>query len=299
MPTVLRRGGDWQARSHANARIVLRGIGQVMFQGHAGTGLFFLAGIFVASPVMAAGALIGAVIGPLGASILGFDRKEIEEGIHGFNPTLVGIAMLFYLRPVAVTWLLAAAACAMATVVTYLMRRFLKFPTYTAPFIVCTWVMLLMVHGAAGTSIDLKHPAPLDTPHGFFEAALAGAAEVMFGATMVTGVLFLVGVALSDWRHCLLAFLGSAVGTASAYYHHDPQGSISIGLYGYNSALAAIAVYLWRKSLHLPILAAFLAVPLTEFFPNTLGVPPLTAPFVEATWLVLAIGLLEPYLFKE
>jgi urea transporter len=279
--------------------IAFRGIGQVMFQGHAGTGLLFLAGIAVASPLMAVGAALGAIIGPAVARLLRFDLEEIKEGIYGFNPTLVGVALMFYLRPVALTWVLVVAGCALASLVTFLMRRFLKFPTYTAPFIVCTWVLLLVAHGIAGTAIDLKPAPPLHTPQGLFEVVLAGAAEVMFGANIVTGALFLVGIALSNWRHSLLALLGSVVGTASAYYHNDPQGTISIGIYGYNSALAAMAVYVLRPSLNLPILAAILAVPLTEIFPKTLGIPPLTAPFVAATWVVLAIGALEPYFCRE
>ena len=74
-------------------RVVLRGVGQVMFQGHAGTGLLFLAGITVASPLMGLGAVLGAVIGPVVAHFLKYDRKEIEDGIYGFNSTLVGIAL--------------------------------------------------------------------------------------------------------------------------------------------------------------------------------------------------------------
>ena len=76
-------------------RIVLRGIGQVMFQGHAGTGILFLVGIAFASPLMAVGAIIGAFIGPVVAALARFDGKEIEDGLHGFNPVLVGIATVF------------------------------------------------------------------------------------------------------------------------------------------------------------------------------------------------------------
>ena len=94
-------------------RIVLRGIGQVIFQAHAGTGLLFLAGIAVASPVTAAGALIGAVIGPALALVLKYHRQELEDGVYGFNPTLVGVALLFYLDPrQVVPWVLLAVGCA-------------------------------------------------------------------------------------------------------------------------------------------------------------------------------------------
>lgn len=280
-------------------KIALRGIGQVMFQGHAVTGLLFLVGIAIASPWMAVGAAIGAILGPAVARLLKFDPGEIRDGIYGFNPTLVGIALMFYLRPVVLTWVLILAGCALAAVVTHLMRRYLPFPTYTAPFIVCTWVALLAGHGIAGTELDLKHASPEHVPVGFIEAVLAGEAEVMFGANIVTGVLFLAGIAVSNWRHAAIALLGSLVGTATAYYHADPEETISIGIYGYNSSLAAMAAYLWRRSLNLPILAALVAVPLTEFFPKSLGIPPLTAPFVAAAWVVLAVGALEPYFCKE
>ncbi len=43
----------------ALGKVAFRGIGQVMFQAHAGTGVLFLAGIAVASPLMAAGAAVG------------------------------------------------------------------------------------------------------------------------------------------------------------------------------------------------------------------------------------------------
>jgi urea transporter len=283
-------------------RVVLRGIGQVIFQAHAGTGLLFLAGIAVASPVMAAGALIGAVIGPGLALVLKYKRQEIEDGIYGFNPTLTGIALLFYLDPgQVVAWVLVVVGCAAAAVTTNLMRRFLTFPTYTAPFIVCTWILLLIAHGLEGTAIDHKPlpPGSHFAPHTFFGKVLAGDAEVMFGANTLTGLLFVAGVALSSWRHGVLLFLGSLVGTLAAAYHNDPQGAISIGIYGYNASLAAVAVYLWRKSLLYPILAAILAVPLTEFFPKALGIPPLTAPFVVAAWTVIAIGSLEQWFCAE
>jgi urea transporter len=282
--------------------IILRGIGQVIFQGHAGTGLFFLAGIAVGSPIMAAGALLGSALGTALATILRFDRREIADGIYGFNPTLVGVAVLFFLDPGQVlVWVLLAGGCAAATIVCFLMRRFLKFPTYTTPFIVCTWVVFIVAHGMAGASIDHKVVAGQNdtTPHTFVGEVLAGGAEVMFGASSLTGAFFLVGVALSSWRHAVLLFVGSLVGTLAAIYHSDPEGTIAIGIYGYNAALAAVAVYLWRKSLLHPILAAIVAVPLTEFFPKGLSVPALTAPFVVSSWLVIAIGSLEAYICTD
>jgi len=281
-------------------RIVLRGIGQVMFQDHAGTGLLFLVGIAIASPFMAVGALMGAVTGPVTAALAGFDREEIRIGIYGFNPVLVGTASLFFLQPKTMTWVLVFFGCVAAAFVTYLMRRFLKFPTYTAPFVVVGWLVIIVAHAIAGSAIDVIQP-PVDyTQVGFLAHVLRGTAEVMFGANIATGALFIVGIALSNWRHALLALLGSMVGTLLGIYHQNPADTIALGIYGYNASLAAIAMYLWRKSLLIPLLAAAVTVPLTEFFPSSqLGIPALTAPFVVASWIVILILQMESVFARE
>jgi urea transporter len=277
-------------------RVLLRGVGQIIFQGHAGTGLLFLAGIAVTSRTLLLGALLGALVGPLTARLLRYDQSEIADGIFGYNATLVGIATLFYLDPhQPVTWWLLVGGAVVSVVLTEVLRRRLPFPAYTSAFIVTIWLVLMVAHGLDGTTIDHK-PEPAGShrvPRGFVGAMLAGEAEIMFGANVWTGLLFLAGIAWSNGRHALLTLIGTLVGTALAVYHNDPQETITIGIYGYNAALAALGIYLWRPSLLLPILAALVSVPLTEFFPKLLGIPALTAPFVLACWLLIAIGSLE------
>ena len=124
---------------------------------------------------------------------------------------------------------------------------------------------------------------------------LAGEAEIMFGSSTITGLLFLVGIALSNRKHALLTLLGTVVGTGFAFYHNDPANTIRLGIYGYNAALAAVGIYLWRESLLLAILAPVISVPMTELFPKALGLPALTAPFVAACWFVIAVGGLDRY----
>jgi urea transporter len=191
-------------------KVVLRGVGQIIFQGHAGTGLFFLAGIAVSSPEAALGALSGACIGPGLAYVLKYDRRELVDGIYGFNATLVGVALMFYLDPGQVLpWLLLVVGCAASVVVTWAMRRFLKFPTYTSPFIVCTWILLLTAHAMKDKSIDHKPVATQAylAPPNFVDEVLSGGAEIMFGANFLTGLLFVIGMALSNWRHAVESFL--------------------------------------------------------------------------------------------
>ncbi len=271
-------------------KLVLRGIGQVMFQGHAVTGLLFLIGIAFASPLMGLGALIGAVIGPVVARILRYDEADIHDGIYGFNACLVGIAAFFFFQPGVTEFLLLLAACAVSTPVTWAMRRFLPFPTYTTPFIVTTWVMW-GIGGAMGLPTVVLPPSPNSL--NMVSAIVEGLSEVFLQASIVTGVLFYAGLAVSDWRHATMALMGSVVGTMVGLHHADAPGDITIGIFGYNATLAAIALYLWRPSILIPLLGAMISTAIAEFFPLT-QLPTLTAPFVLACWVVLGIGILEP-----
>jgi urea transporter len=175
------------------------------------------------------------------------------------------------------------------------MRRFLPFPTYTTPFIVTTWALV-----AVADAMHLAHTA-LPPPPNYLDISSAlfeGLSEGFLQANRVTGLFFLAGLAVSNWRHAVLALVGSVCGTLVGIYHSDPAGNVSIGIYGYNASLAAIALYLWRKSLLIPLLGVFISTPITEYFPLT-GLPTLTAPFVLACWIVIAIGSVEPYFVEE
>jgi urea transporter len=286
----------------------LRGIGQIWFQENALTGALFVLGIALCFPIQAAGIVVGSAIGCAVAWALKYDKGEIIAGIYGFNPALVGIATFFFFAPDALSIGLMVAGCAAAAVVTRIMRGYVPFPTYTAPFVVTTWVVFLIgrAMGAAGAdAAENLVPAPAV---GFgIEATLHGVGQVMFQASIWTGLLFLLGIAISDWRHAVWVLVAAVVGVLVASYHVDaamrsldPErlvertqfDNIKLGLYGYNATLACIALYLWRKSLIPPILGILFSVPLTELVPRV-GLPALTAPFVLATWLVLALSCLE------
>jgi urea transporter len=312
--------GDQSAPSQASPGIplpvlvVFRGIGQIVFQEHALTGLLFVLGIALGSPLQAAGIVAGAAIGTAVARALKYDQGQWEAGIYGFNPALVGIATLFFFQPGVVSILLLVAGCALATVVTMLVRTHLPFPTYTAPFIVVTWVVFFLGKAMGAVPVDHSTATPLLANPSIpfvLEASAHGIGQIMFQGTLWAGALFLVGIGLSDWKHAGWVLAGSIVGMLTACFHIqvgeqalDPEAlilreqfaNIALGLYGYNATLAAVALFLWRKSLIPPLLGMLLCVPLTELFP-LLGLPALTAPFVVATWIVLALGCLDGRLF--
>ena len=78
--------------------IIGRGIGQVMFQNNALSGLFMLIGIFLNSWQMGLLALLGNVISNMAAYFSGYKQDDIKNGLYGFNGTLVGIAVGAFLQ---------------------------------------------------------------------------------------------------------------------------------------------------------------------------------------------------------
>jgi urea transporter len=304
--TLWSRAGDIPAP----VLMVFRGIGQVFFQENALTGALFLLGIALSSPLMAVGALVGSAIGTATAWVLKFDKAELLAGIYGFNATLVGIATLFFFRPGAASLGLLVVGCIVAALVTRLMRGYVLFPTYTSPFIVTTWALFFLGQALGASRVE---PGGSIDAGGYFGAVAHGVSQVMFQASIWTALLFLIGIALNDWRHASWVLLGSIVGMLVGNHHLtaaaralDPESlvdraladNVALGLYGYNATLTAVALFLWRRSLIPPLLGMILSVPITELLP-VLGLPALTAPFVLATWIVLTFGWLDGRLFRE
>ena len=75
---------------------VLRGLGQVVFQNNALSGLLVLLAISVNSFVYAGAALFGAVVSTYTAMLLRIDNKLVRDGLFGFNGALTAIAMVAF-----------------------------------------------------------------------------------------------------------------------------------------------------------------------------------------------------------
>ena len=165
---------------------------------------------------MAVGAVVGSAIGTATAWALKFDKAEVSAGIYGFNSALVGIATLFFFRPGAVSIGLLVVGCVVAALVTWLMRRYVPFPTYTRrsssrPGPCTSWVW-------PWARPRVEPGGPLDAV-GFIGAVAHGVSQVMFQASIWTALLFLIGIALNDWRHASWVLVGSVVGMLVGNYH--------------------------------------------------------------------------------
>ena len=79
---------------------LLRGIGQVMFQGNSYTGIIFLCGIFYSSALFGFASLFGAFFSTMTAYLLRVDKSQIKDGLFGFNGTLTAMGLVISWNPV-------------------------------------------------------------------------------------------------------------------------------------------------------------------------------------------------------
>ncbi len=119
---------------------VSKGIGQVMFQENTVSGVMFLAGILVASRMAALYALVGAALGVAIALACSFPIGMLNAGLFGFNAVLCGIAFSGGAR---VRIILAAASAVISTFMVYGVIR-VGIISLTSPFMISTWLMLLI-----------------------------------------------------------------------------------------------------------------------------------------------------------
>jgi len=129
---------------------------------------------------------------------------------------------------------------------------------------------------------------------GFFDSVLKGIGQVQFHDSAITGVLFLVGLAIFSRRLALWGFIGSLVATLVGIAIGGNDWWVTYGLFGFNGVLTATALWLFIKPSKRSVayllfgaaLSALVMVSLTRFF-TPWGIPALTGPFNITTMLLL------------
>ncbi|BBZ20524.1 urea transporter [Mycolicibacterium gadium] len=277
-------------------RLVLRGCSQLCFQSNELTGLFFLAAVLVVSPIAAAYFLVAAVMAPGGRMLLGQRGAVLATGLPGLNPCLIALSLPAFFRTGWTNvgmWIVLVACVAITVLLVRLLVAVVPFPILALPFVLTFWVVY-----ALAPHLGVLQPSSIDvsvatTLHPL-TAVLSSLGQTLFSPSVWSGLLFLAGLLVSNWRHAVIAVVGALIGTVVSYYYHqgDPE-SVNLGLYGFNGVLTAVAVYaLCDSKLRLAILGALLATITMPAFTN-LGLQAVSAPFVFATWLVLALGWVD------
>lgn len=268
-------------------KIILRGVGQVMLQNNALTGLLFLAGIFYNSWLMGLGAIAGNIVGTISAILLKYSKEDIQNGLYGFNGTLVGIAVWFFFEVNVYTFLAIIVGAMLSAVIMHEMNK--RIPAFTAPFVISAWIVIFgikMFNSAFFLSTTLL---PQNISFNLFSAISMGAGQVMFQVSMVAGIIFFLAILVNSRVAAIYAFYGSLLGGLFAMLLALPVNMINIGLFGYNAMLCGIALGTKKKNGFILATFAILLSVLLNYGLDKVGIITLTAPFVIATWATLLI----------
>lgn len=267
-----------------------RGIGQVMFQNNALSGLLMLAGIFLNSWEMAVLAVSGNIVSTLTAYFSGYERDDIENGLYGFNGTLVGMAVgtFMELSLASLLWMVVASCVSTWIARLFSLQRLL--PGFTAPFILSVWGLLTVCTWII-PDILLVSDAVTDTMQGVnhVQAFCLGIGQVMFQGNIWTGLFFLAGILVHSRTAAFYTALGALLPIPLAVWSGIDAETLNMGLMGYNGVLCAIALgdrtlkgFVWAS-------CSILLSVLLQIAGMNWGVTTLTAPFVLSVWSIMGI----------
>jgi urea transporter len=294
---------------------LLRGIGQVVFQNNPLSGLVILAALAWNSWIYAAICVLSVLSSTVTAIILKADRGMIRDGLYGFNGALVGLALVAFTSEdfragsipsiaMLVYLVCGAAFTTMAASSIGALLASHKVAPLTMPFVLVGWLFLFAV--LKFDAIDAGPMAKPISPEQFsdtvpyvfstwYEGIGTSIGQIFFQDNWISGYLILVAIGLNSRIGAAMALLGAVVGTLIAALYGGPEGAVRDGLFGYNSALTAMAlggvflVLTWRSLLYAvfgAVLASWLWASVAIFL-TPIGMPVLTSTFVLVSWLML------------
>jgi len=298
--------------------VVLRGIGQVMFQDNPLSGLLFFVAIGWGSYAagveqVAIGGLLAVLAATLAAYWLRVDEIALHAGLYGFNGYLVGLSLATFMAPSTTMWVYVVLGGAVSVVVTLALSK--VFHTWsvsalTAPFVLTAWLLLLATNAFYGLEGGALPPVGVIVPIDPVAADPLRVVDFLYGVfTSITqvflkghgpaAVLLLAGLAVNSVASAVFALVGAMVAVITAHLLGAESELVTAGLIGFNPVLTAIAIgaVFYRPGPRVvvyAVVAAILSVIVQGAMMTLLtpfGIPTLTAAFILVTWLFLLPAL--------
>lgn len=267
---------------------VLRGIGQIMLQESAWTGLLFLIAISYDSVLMGVAALLSTIVGTATAKVLKFDDNNIKAGLYGFNATLIGVGLIFFFESTVLVWSIIIVGSIVSTLLMeFSIRK--KIPFFTFPFIVVTVIAILALDHfslAAHNKVEaVEEMLELQD----FNVAAHAYSEVIFKGTIAAGLLFFIGVFLNNPTAALYGFVAALIAGVLAHLGHNSEGLIDDGMFSFNAVLCGIACSGPKPRDGLYVLLSVIIATYFDIFMMNNGWITLTFPFVLAMWIIVPL----------
>ena len=273
--------------------ILGRGIGQVMFQNNALSGLLMLVGILLNSWQMALLAIAGNVVSTLAAYFSGYSREDIRNGLYGFNGTLVGIAIGVFMPITVASLLLLVAGSCLSTWIARLFGLQRLVSGFTAPFIISVWILLVACNWMMPSLLLPSGDAVTAQTLSFLQAFCLNIGQVMFqGETIVSGLFFLAAIFINSRLNAFYVVMASLLSVVVSLFWGVEYSMLNMGLMGYNGVLCAIALgdKTWKGAFY-SVLSVLISI-LLQFTGMKFGMVTLTAPFVLSVWCIMGINKL-------
>jgi urea transporter len=275
----------------------LAGIGQLYFQSSPLFGALLLGCLYLTSPAMAAGCLLGVCVANGTAWVLDFPADERNAGLYGFNSALSGVGLCAgYQCNVALVCWITLAGMATAMLTRALVSR--RLPALTFLFVLVMWLA-----GGLGPASGLEpeltaQPAGAASGCGLAPLAYVFCAvgQASFVGTFPLAMLIWTALARRCWHLGVWTLGGGALawGTlsfAALVAPAWPAAALTAGA-GVNCALTLLGLTVhgrdWRWRCAGGVASIGLCVVCAA-----LGLAFYTLPFVLAVWLVLALSRIK------
>jgi len=283
--------------------VVLRGFGQVVFCESSFTGFVYLVALFVSDPWLGLLGLLGCVGGSFTAFLSGFDADFVGKGLAGYNGVLVGCCFAVFLSSDGqLSWQTVVATLLGSIVqafVTLSIGSMSNMPAWTLPFNFVALAVLLNSQPLGQVSTEQMHSALWSdlAVSDVLASVLRGTSQIFLADHWASGMLVVLGTA---WHSPVMAcslVLASGFGVAVAFLMEAPPAPAVAGLWGFNPALTAAAVYhVFEMNLQSATLIAWssvatavLASGMTAALSRAFLVPPCTLPFCIVATLVFQL----------
>mgnify|MGYP000098667222 FL=1 len=272
----------------------LKSVAQVCLQDSTYTGAFFLLAIALYSPLYALCAVAGAAVANVYAYYRGLVKKElalsdVQNGLYGFNGSLIGICVAAFLPMNAWSLLFLAVFCVFSVQLVIWVAARSKVSLFTMPFI----IVAMFVYGL-GQSLNVTGQDVVP----FFDQTFAlplfeSIGQIFLLPNAASGICILLGFLMASVR----AFFITLWSVGLAYFLAIELGmnaqAINTGLFGFCAILTAHALCLkgagpdwWNQAYVLPykiVLGVVLSVLFTQVF-ILAHLSFFTLPFVLSVW---------------
>lgn len=250
-------------------------------------------------PLQVGAGIIGSLISLRMARALNPNRVLYDSGLFGMNGFFfgVGLTSLFSVNAYTALWLsLGALSTAFVTLFLHRLFQHWQFPILVLPYMLCLEIVWLIRNDSPTLSALPLTQAEFATSHltqVFLTGLLNTFSEIFFQSNPMLGALLLAFLALTNRRLLLSGLVGGVFANLTALMMGLPLATVASGFYGFNGALAAIALGFGFLGVSWPkqILASIFSVPLMAALSRGMGSVGLLAlgiPYLLTVWIFLS-----------